>query len=185
MTRSARTAPQPARPTRRSRHPRPLAVAPLLALVALAAALPACARRTIEITSEPPGALVWLNDQQLGRTPVRTGFTHYGVYDIRLSREGYEPIATSRHANAPIYELPGPDLLAAPFPIETRFAWHFVLDPVIEQRDPASAETTLRRRAEELRATSAAPTGAAPTAAPDNQPKPAAPQGSPAPTERQ
>lgn len=62
-------------------------------LVALIAMLPAvfssgCVRRTITITSEPSGALVHLNDTEIGRTPVTVGFTHYGVYDVRLSHEG-------------------------------------------------------------------------------------------------
>ena len=54
--------------------------------------------RVIEITSEPAGAVVWLNDRELGRTPVQTEFLFFGVYDVRLALEGYEPVVTSREA---------------------------------------------------------------------------------------
>ncbi|MFB3120043.1 MAG: PEGA domain-containing protein [Stenotrophomonas maltophilia] len=40
------------------------------------------------ITSEPPGALVWLNDREIGRTPVDVDFEFYGRYDVRLHLPG-------------------------------------------------------------------------------------------------
>ena len=46
-----------------------------------------CVQRMIKITSDPPGALVRLNDEEVGRTPVTVPFTFYGVYDVRLHRE--------------------------------------------------------------------------------------------------
>jgi hypothetical protein len=56
----------------------------LIALVCLGG----CIRRSITITSQPAGALVWLNDEEIGRTPVTVPFTYYGVYDVRLEHEG-------------------------------------------------------------------------------------------------
>ncbi len=47
-----------------------------------------CVERTITITSDPPYALVWLNDEEIGRTPVTVPFTFYGKYDVRLIHEG-------------------------------------------------------------------------------------------------
>lgn len=57
--------------------------------VALLLLLPltACVERTISITSTPSGALVHLNDQEVGRTPLTVPFTYYGVYDVRLEHE--------------------------------------------------------------------------------------------------
>jgi hypothetical protein len=52
-----------------------------------ASTLVGCVERTISITSEPRGALVYLNDEEVGRTPVSVPFTYYGVYDVRLERE--------------------------------------------------------------------------------------------------
>jgi hypothetical protein len=59
----------------------------LLAAALGSASLLGCVERTISITSEPRGALVYLNDEEVGRTPVSVPFTYYGVYDVRLERE--------------------------------------------------------------------------------------------------
>jgi hypothetical protein len=91
-----------------------------------------CLERTVTITSEPPGAVVRLNDVEVGRTPITTEFTYYGVYDVRLNREDSEPLAVEQRARAPIYEYPPFDLAATilPIPIRTRLAWHYDLQPV-------------------------------------------------------
>ena len=88
-----------------------------------------CVERTIEITSEPSNALVHLNDEEVGRTPVEVPFTFYGTYDVRLQREGFKPMWTKRDANAPLWDLPGPDLIAEAVPgAESRVKWHFDLE---------------------------------------------------------
>ncbi len=124
----------------------------LVALVPLAA----CGRqeRTLAITSDPPGAMVWVNDVQLGRTPVESDFTFFGTYDVRLRLEGYEPIATSAEADAPLHEQPGFDLAVAALPgtHRTRIAWHYTLTPVPEQAvDRDAAEDALVERAKAMR----------------------------------
>ena len=48
-----------------------------------------CVKRTISISSNPSGALVWVNDREVGRTPVEFEFLYYGEYDLRLERDGY------------------------------------------------------------------------------------------------
>lgn len=124
-------------------------IVPVLALPALGG----CLERTITITSEPPGAVVWMNDQEVGRTPVETGFTFYGTYDLRIRKEGYEPIVTQRTASAPWYEYPGPDLVAAalPFRIRTERHWHFDLEPQAHAADPEGAREALLERARAFR----------------------------------
>jgi len=90
-----------------------------------------CVDRRIAITSEPAGALVHLNDQEVGRTPLEVNFEWFGTYDVRLSLDGYEPVITSREAKAPLHEQPGIDLVALAMPMtsRTRIAWHFELEP--------------------------------------------------------
>ena len=90
-----------------------------------------CMDRTVTITSDPPGAVVWMNDAEVGRTPVTTAFTFYGKYDVRLRKDGYEPLVTSADLVAPIYEYPPLDLAAMAFPlrIRTERRWHFELQP--------------------------------------------------------
>jgi len=114
-----------------------------------------CLQRTMVITSEPTGAVVWVNDVEVGRTPLETAFTFYGNYDVRLRKEGYEPLSTNRVAQTPWYEYPPIDfvVMALPWRTESRVEWHFELEPLAEEalsREEAEAE--LLERAAELRA---------------------------------
>lgn len=101
------------------------------ALAACAALLTGCVERRLVITSQPSDALVYLNDLEVGRTPLEVDFTYFGVYDIRIRKEGYEPLVTSREAEAPFYEWPGVDLVAMAIPAtkQTIIRWHFDLEP--------------------------------------------------------
>lgn len=113
-----------------------------------------CVQRRIQVTSEPPGALVWVNDVQIGTTPTETEFKYFGTYDVRLRKAGFEPVSAGMKAEAPFYEYPGPDLVAEALPgaNETVVRWHFVLEPALELRgDRAEAERALIERAREMR----------------------------------
>ena len=100
-----------------------------------------CVERTIKITSEPAGALVYLNDEEVGRTPVAVPFTFYGTYDVRLEAEGYQPLWTSQEAKGPWWEAPGPDLFAEAVPHhKVELDWHFVMKP----KPAVSGDTTDR-----------------------------------------
>ncbi len=149
--------------------PRAILLAGALAL------LPGCLERRVSITSDPPGALVWMNDQEVGRTPLQTGFTFYGVYDVRVRKEGFEPIVTQCAAKSPWYEYPGPDLIATALPMRIRneVAWHFVLTPIATPDDPREAEEALRLRAAEFRGAMPAPPVRPPT--PEAEPAPEQP----------
>ncbi len=119
-----------------------------LALVAVLAG--GCVRRTLAITTEPAGALLWLNDREIGRTPAQVDFLHYGQYSVRLELEGYEPLTTFGDANPPWWDLLGPDLVSEMIPAElhSEVEWHYQLEPLAE--DPAAVV----ERAKELRASS-------------------------------
>jgi hypothetical protein len=100
------------------------------------AASSGCVRRVVQITSAPDGALVWMNDREVGSTPCEIEILHYGKYDVRVEKAGFEPVVTGRSANVPIWDLPGPDLIAelVPADFESRTVWHF--DLVVENDDP-------------------------------------------------
>lgn len=91
--------------------------------------VPGCVRRTISITSTPPGALVYLNDREVGRTPLDVDFLYYGEYDVRLVKEDYEPLSTSGDAQPPLWDAPGFDLVAEALPGERQvlIEWHYDL----------------------------------------------------------
>ena len=118
----------------------------LAGLAALATAGGGCNRRTIEIGSEPGGALVRLNDVEVGRTPLEVDFTYYGVYDVRLSADGYMPLATSAEAVAPWYEYPGPDLVTSMTRTHVVLKWNFVLAPLPADKQTLEAELVERAK---------------------------------------
>jgi len=97
--------------------------------------------------------MVWLNDREVGRSPVDVDFDFYGTYDVRLEREGYEPQMTSGDAEAPWWDMVVLDLVAEamPFPVHSRVEWHYALEPLDD--DPEA----LTRRARELRSKVAEP----------------------------
>ncbi len=115
--------------------------------LATLASLSGCLERRIKITSEPSGALVYLNDVEVGRTPVEVEFTYYGTYDVRLRKEGFSPLATKAEAKAPIYEYPVIDLIAEALPtrIETVIDWHFELQPSVNDVDGVLARARAMR----------------------------------------
>ncbi|HRW51245.1 MAG TPA: PEGA domain-containing protein [Phycisphaerae bacterium] len=71
-----------------------------------------CVDRTVKINSEPSGALVYLNDQEVGRSPVKVNFTWYGDYDIIIRHKGYKTLKTNQRIDAPWYQWPGIDLVS-------------------------------------------------------------------------
>lgn len=113
--------------------------------------LTGCVQRQITITSDPPGALVYLNDEEVGRTPLTVPFTFYGTYDVRLEADGYEPLWTSQKAKAPWWEAPGPDLVAEMVPNnKVQLDWHFTMQPAVAA-DGQDVDL-LKDRARQLRA---------------------------------
>ncbi len=119
----------------------------LALLSLLACPLTGCVERRVWIESTPPGALVWLNDAQVGRTPVDVSITHHGIYDVRLEKEGYEPLVTSRDTDGPFWDTVPMDLMVEVMPIKAKCEarWAFTLVP----RD--DSEAALVNRAAALR----------------------------------
>ncbi len=66
--------------------------------------LTGCVRRTITITTDPPQARVFLNDQEIGRSEVSTDFLWYGDYDVVIRKEGYETLETNWTIKPPWYQ---------------------------------------------------------------------------------
>ena len=124
------------------------------ALLPLALVCTGCVERTLTITSEPTGALITLGDNEVGRTPLETSIKYHGTYDVLVTLDGYEPLRTTATAQAPLYEYPGPDLVAEvlPFTFHNEQAWHFVLEPRLESSgSQAELEAGMLQRAAELR----------------------------------
>jgi hypothetical protein len=114
-----------------------------------------CLERRMSITSEPPGASVVVNDVELGRTPLEADFTFYGVHDVRVFKEGYEPLRTTAKAVTPFWEYAPIDFVAGAIPvtIEKRVPWNFTLQPTLEStQTPDELNAGVIERARGLRA---------------------------------
>lgn len=108
-----------------------------------------CVRRTMKITTEPPNALVYLNDQEVGRSAVSVDFLWYGDYDVVVRKEGFETLKTHWEVKAPWYQLIPFDFFAEvlwPGSIHDVQTNHFELEP---QTLPTPEELT--ERATEMR----------------------------------
>ncbi|HEX4055852.1 MAG TPA: PEGA domain-containing protein [Tepidisphaeraceae bacterium] len=109
-----------------------------------------CVERILTMQSNPPGALVYLNGQEMGRTPVERDFTWYGTYDVVVRHEGYETIKKAEPVIAPIYEWIPLDLISEilPIPLKDHRTFTYDLKPL-----PAATEVSpgLMIRAEQLR----------------------------------
>jgi hypothetical protein len=78
----------------------------LCMLLLLALAVPGCVRRRMLIRSQPVGATVYVDDQEIGTTPVSTEFTYYGTRKIQLIKDGYETLTVQQMFFPPWYQFP-------------------------------------------------------------------------------
>lgn len=72
-------------------------------------------RRRLTITSNPPGATVYINDREVGQTPISQNFVYSGTYKIRLSKEGMETKTIMHEVKTPWYLWPGIDFVSENF----------------------------------------------------------------------
>lgn len=104
------------------------AQAGLLAAVVLAG----CVERRLTIVTEPEGAVVWLNDEEVGTTPVTVNFNWYGDYRVQIAKDGYETLNTHRLLERPLHDRAGFDFIAEvlwPGRIVDEYEWEFTLAP--------------------------------------------------------
>lgn len=71
-----------------------------------------CVARQMAFRSEPSGSLVYLNGQEIGRTPCTYDFTWYGRYDLTLRKDGYQTVKTTQNVAAPWWQWIPLDLAA-------------------------------------------------------------------------
>jgi hypothetical protein len=86
----------------------------------LAATTSGCIRRVLMVRSEPEGALVTIDRQTVGQTPVAVPFTYYGTREVRLEKDGYEPLETKERIRAPWYDIAPISFITAHFSLRER-----------------------------------------------------------------
>ena len=126
-----------------------LVLAGVLAAVVLSAG---CVRRTLIIRTEPEGARVVLNDEEVGTSPVSVDFTWYGDYEVVCRKDGYQTLQTHRRLNAPWYQIPMIDFFTEvllPMTIQDHQEMSFTLEPAkeVDRKELIDKAKALRDRA--------------------------------------
>lgn len=80
-----------------------------------------CVRRRLTIRTNPPGAQVFVDNQEIGTTPCSASFVYYGTRNITLIKPGYRTEKVSQRLNPPWYEISPLDFVSENFvPMELR-----------------------------------------------------------------
>ena len=98
--------------------------------VLLLICLTGCVERELTINTEPQGALVRLNDEEIGFSPVTVSFNWYGDYRVRITKEGYNTLKTHRNLERPLHDWPPFDFFVQclyPGRITDSYEWTFSL----------------------------------------------------------
>jgi hypothetical protein len=73
------------------------------------------------VRTNPPGAQVFVDDQEIGTTPCSAAFVYYGTRKITLMKDGYRTETIFQKIPPPWYELPPLDFLVENLvPLEKR-----------------------------------------------------------------
>jgi len=134
-----------------------------------------CVQRRLTIRTDPPGAMAYVDGYPIGTTPISTDFIYYGTREIRLVKDGYEPVVVKQRIWPPWYEIPPLDFISenlVPGELRDHRTLEFRLQP---QR--ITPPEQLVDRAERLRRGEIFLPGAATQATPSGAPGPGQPPG--------
>jgi hypothetical protein len=104
-----------------------------------------CVDRIMTINSDPDGALIYLNDQEIGRTPLTHDFQQYGVYQLEVRKEGYVTVKGTQVTEEPWWQLIPLDLVTEllPFHFKDIRNYHYTMAEASTQ--PADPRVMLER----------------------------------------
>ncbi len=91
-----------------------------------------CVERELTINTNPSGAVVLLNDEEIGVSPVTVPFNWYGDYNVTIRKQGCETLKTHRKLVSPWYDYFPFDFFAEilyPGRIIDSYEWSFDLKP--------------------------------------------------------
>jgi hypothetical protein len=135
--------------------PHPRRLTRLLAAVAVAAAAGGCVERRFVVTSNAPGAQVYINNAPVGPSPSDATWEYTGKYEFRLVAPGYEPLRQVVEVRPRWYEYAPLDFFFEavwPLHIEDVRRYHFDLTPAAPVRtdELLDAANGLRERGRSL-----------------------------------
>jgi len=71
-----------------------------------------CVERRVLVRTNPPGATLYVDDNEVGLTPVPFSPIYYGDRKIRLVKDGYETLTVIQPMPPPWYEVPPLDFFS-------------------------------------------------------------------------
>src|SRR6516225_8984761 len=107
---------------------------------------PGCVHRVMTVKSEPDGALVYMNEQEIGRTPLTKEFLWYGNYDVVVRKDGYATLKTQTPVMPPLWQIIPIDLVTDLMPLTDEHKLVYHLQPA-----PPSDPAALMAHAEDMR----------------------------------
>ena len=122
----------------------------LVSAFLLLAICPGCVHRRLTINSNPPGARVLLDGEEVGETPTSVDFTHYGTREVVLQKDGYDALKTLQTVSPPWYQVAPLDFFAdnlLPYQLTNRHEFSYQLQP----SPTVSSTQGLRERASSTR----------------------------------
>ena len=120
-----------------------------LGLLVLLMASTGCVQRRMIIRSQPEGAFVTVDNQQIGLTPVSVPYTYFGTRDIKLEKDGYKTVKVQQRLEPNWYERFPLSLISENFAgreIRDERVLDFQLEPKVQVQ-----ENQLLERANDLR----------------------------------
>jgi hypothetical protein len=136
------------------------------------------------IVTNPPGALAYVDNYEIGTTPCSTDYTFYGTRQIRLVKDGYETLVVNQPLPPPWYQIPPLDffsetLLPNELRDERTLSYQLTQQVLVPTDHLLARAENLRRGHVVVPAAAAAPpTGAAPETSVPAAPPVSAPQSS-------
>ncbi len=110
----------------------PVSKCVLLGLLIFMCLTSGCVERKLTIRTTPENALVTLNDEEIGTSPVTVSFQWYADYHVRVTKAGYNTLETHQALKAPWYDHFPFDFFAqilTPKRIVDKHEWSFDLTP--------------------------------------------------------
>ncbi len=93
-----------------------------------------CVERRFVVESNPPGAMVFINNVPYGPTPVDIPFLYYGNYDVQLVKDGFQTKTVKQMVKVPFYERSGIDFFSEvllPVQLTDIRPLYYELDPIV------------------------------------------------------
>ncbi|MGI8979504.1 MAG: PEGA domain-containing protein [Pirellulaceae bacterium] len=126
---------------------KPLLLLFLCALAVLSSG--GCVRRRMTIRTNPPGAQVFVDDQEIGTTPCSSAYVYYGTRKVTVIKDGYKTETLYHKFSPPWYQIPPLDFIT-----ENLFSREIrderIIDVTLAPQEIVP-EAALRERAEGLR----------------------------------